>query len=175
MLFDKLWTYANSEEAAAIQQGYEAAVVELWEAAQETAAQCFAVQATWSLEMWEAYLSLPSGSGVSDAVRRERIISKLRGAGVSTRELVERVAESYYNGNVDVTEQYGDYTFTVTFTSTRGLPPGLAQLQAAIEDVKPAHLGVVYVYLYTTHGELAAFTHSALHAYTHAELRTLMT
>ena len=175
MLFDKLWTYSNSAEAAAIQQGYEVAVAELWEAAQETAAQCFAVLATWSLDMWEAYLALPSGSGVSDSVRRERIVSKLRGAGVSTRELVERVAESYYNGNVDVTEQFGDYTFTVTFTSTRGQPPGLSQLQAAIEDVKPAHLGVVYVFLYTTHGELSTLTHSALHAYTHAELRSLMT
>lgn len=174
LLFDRLWTYSNSAEAAAIQDGFQAAVDDLWASAQAATAQCFVATATWGLDQWEAYLSLPMVSTLTEQVRRERIISKLRGSGVSTRSLVERVAESYYNGDAEVTEQFADYTFTVRFLSTRGQPPGLEQLQAAIEEVKPAHLAVIYVFLYTMHDELTPYTHAQLAASTHEQLRTLM-
>lgn len=173
-LFDRLWTYSNSAEAAAIQDGFQAAVDELWASAQAATAQCFVATATWGLAHWETYLGLPAGDALSEQVRRERVISKLRGSGVSTKALVERVAESYYNGDAEVTEQFADYTFTVRFLSTRGRPPGLEQLQAAIEEVKPAHLAVIYVFIYTTHDELTPYTHAQLAASTHEQLRTLM-
>lgn len=173
MLKDHLWVYANSTEAADMQAGYQNVVDELWADAQDATAQLFVATATWSLDMWEAYLCLPTDISLTDAVRRERIISKLRGSGISTRALVEKVAESYYNGECEVTEQFAAYTFSVKFLSSRGKPPGLKQLQAAIEDVKPAHLAVVYIFLYTTHDDLSAFTHDILSAYTHEQLREL--
>jgi hypothetical protein len=173
LLKDRLWVYSNSAEAAALQAGYQAAADELTQAAGDTAAQCFVATATWGLDMWERYLLLPTTVGLSDDRRRERIISKLRGAGISTRALIERVAEAYSNGECEVTEQFAGYTFTVRFISERGRPPGLELLQAAIEEIKPAHLAVVYVFLYTTHDELRPFTHDQLAAYTHEEIRTL--
>jgi len=174
LLIDRLWVYSNSAEARAIQNGYQDAVDKLWLNARDATAQCFVATATWSLSMWEAYLGLLDGAALDEQVRSERIISKLRGSGVSTPELVERVAESYYNGDCEVTEQFSDYTFTIKFLSTRGKPPGLEQLKAAIEEIKPAHLAVLYVFMYTTHGELSPFTHTQLHGHTHEQLRTLM-
>lgn len=173
LLKERLWVYANSAEAAEIQAGYQAALDALWTDTDDAAAQCFAATATWGLDMWERYLLLPPGAGLPDERRRERIMSKLRGSGVSTRALVERAAEAYANGDCEVTEQFADYTFTVRFVAEKGRPPGLEQLQAAIEEIKPAHLAVIYVFTYTTHDELQAYTHDELADYTHEEIRTL--
>ena len=170
-LFERLWVYKNSQEAKDIQAGYQAAIDGLIDHANNSEAQCFVFTATWSLERWEEYLGLPIDRTLPDEIRRERIIAKLRGSGVSTVALIESVAESYYNGDCAITEQFADYTFTVTFLSTRGEPPGLAQLKQAIEEIKPAHLGVIYVFLYTTHEELRAYTHAQLSAYTNEGLR----
>lgn len=173
MLFEKLTVYLNSIETEAIQKGYEIAVQQLFADAEDAELQSFVVSATWGLADWEKMLSLKTDPSISTQVRRERVISKLRGSGVSTVKMIETVAESYYNGDCAITEQYADYTFTITFLSTRGRPVGLEQLQEAIEEIKPAHLHVIYVFLYTTHDELRPFTHNYLAGFTHDKIRVL--
>jgi len=40
-------------------------------------------------------------------------------------------------------------TVSVSFPGTRGVPENIEQLQAAIEQIIPCHLGIVYAYVYT--------------------------
>lgn len=121
----------------------------------EVLAQLFAATATsWGLDIWEQELGLTSYAGKPDEHRRSRVISKLRGYGTVTVSLIKTVAESYVYGTVEVEEQPESYTFVVRFIDPRGIPPNLADLQAAIEDLKPAHLAVQYQFTYTVWGDL---------------------
>lgn len=172
MLFEQLHIYQDSSEAKAIQDGYQAAIDLLWDNYDMSEAQVFIASATWGLDLWEDYLGLEHSSA-SEAVRRERITSKLRGAGTTTKTLIEEVAASYANGEVEVVEDNANYQFKIRFISQKGQPAGLNELKDAIEEIKPAHLGVVYVFIYTTHNELKPYTHNALAAFTHDTIRTM--
>ena len=136
--------------------------------------QFFVQTATWSLDRWEQELGLSSYAGKPDDQRRSRIISKIRGMGTITITLIKNVAESYVYGTVEVTEQPAAYSFTIKFLDPRGIPPNLADLQAAIEEIKPAHLAVQYEFTYTTHGQLKAWglTYGDLKALTYEEIKT---
>lgn len=171
MLFDKLNVYQNSSEVKAIQDGLETASNALLDAVLLSQDNVFVRTATNALYMWETMLGLPSGSDESNYVRRSRIISKLRGAGTATVAMIKQVAESYTNGEVDVIENFSDYSFTIKFISQRGVPDGINLLKRAIEEIKPAHLHVYYEFQYNTHDDLGGFTHAELSGYTHQGLR----
>jgi len=174
-LFDYLGIYGNSKEAEAVQEGYQAALDGLFSSVLDAHTQVFVLTATWGLDLWERYLGLTVDRSLSEAVRRERIISKLRGTGTTTVAMIKNVAESYANGEVEVAEQNELYQFTIKFISQKGKPAGLDQLKNAIEEIKPAHLGVIYVFVYTTHEELknANYTHEMLTPHTHGNVRTM--
>lgn len=127
---------------------------ELWQAIQDVLDQIFVSTATWGLDQWEKMLGLPTYSGKPDDHRRSRIISKLRGIGTVTVELIKNVAESYVNGAVEVENYPEEYRFTVKFVDARGVPPNLDDLKEAIEEIKPAHLAVEYRFTYTVWSEL---------------------
>ena len=128
----------------------------------------------WGLDLWEQMLGLKSYAGKPLDQRRSRIISKLRGMGTVTVSLIKNVAESYVYGTVEVTEQPSQYSFTVKFVDTRGIPPNLDDLKAAIENIKPAHLAVAYEFTYTTYGELKTWakTYADLKTMTYGEIKT---
>lgn len=113
-----------------------------------TLEQFFVPTATWGLDKWEKFLGLEIHTGKPIEHRRSRIISKMRGLGTVTVEMMKNVAEAYDGGTVDVTEQAPLYQFTVEFIDTRGIPPNLDDLKAAIEEIKPAHLAVAYKFRY---------------------------
>lgn len=108
------------------------------------------------LSRWEEFVGLSSYAGKPLDQRRSRIISKLRGMGTVTINLIKNVAESYDGGTVEVTEQPELYQITITFVDTRGVPPNIEDLKEAIEEIIPAHLGVVYQYRYLIWDELDA-------------------
>lgn len=119
-----------------------------------TLEQFFVQTATWGLDRWEEFLGLEVQSNKPTEHRRSRIISKMRGVGTVTVEMMKNVAEAYDGGTVDVTEQAPLYKFTVEFIDTRGIPPNLDDLKAAIEEIKPAHLAVEYKFRYLIWDEL---------------------
>ena len=63
------------------------------------------------------------------------------------------------------------YHFDIRFVGSRGIPPNMDDLTAALEEIKPAHLAYTFVFLYRTYGELEEHTHLALEPYTHQQLR----
>jgi hypothetical protein len=124
------------------------------------------------LTLWEQFLGLSSYAGKPLDQRRSRIISKLRGMGTVTIALIKNVAESYIYGHVTVTEHPETYSFTIKFIDPLGIPANLADVQAAIADIKPAHLGVIYEFTYTTWGEIATITWADVATGTWGELKT---
>jgi len=130
----------------------------LREAIWSTLDQTFVRTATWGLDRWEQELGLPPATGQSDQERQDRIVSRLRGIGTATIKVVKHVAAAYENGAIDVIEDFPAHTITIRFVDTRGIPSNLADLQAALRAVVPAHLAITYEFRYLTWNELDSFT-----------------
>lgn len=140
--------YETSRVMGAILQAQGAELNQLRVSLEETLGQFFVGSATWGLDAWEAELGIAPVPGKPDDQRRSVINAKLRGVGTVTVDLIQSVAEAYDRGAVEVTQQPAAYQFTVRFMDTLGTPPNLSDLKAAIEEIKPAHLQVVYKYKY---------------------------
>ena len=147
------------------------ALDQLADAYTEFAAQLFVSTATWGLDAWETALGITSGRTRPLNVRRERIKSRLRGAGTTTKEMMENVVESFARADCTIIEHPGNYSFDIEFTGLIGRPDDLAALSASIDEIKPAHLSYTYIFRYRTHAELSLFTHRQLAEFTHKTLR----
>ncbi|MDQ0063564.1 hypothetical protein J2T14_005786 [Paenibacillus harenae] len=136
--------------------------------------QRFIDSATWGLARWERELGIKPSAGQPYDQRRAVIRSKLRGTGTVTARLIKSVAEAYSNGVVEVAEDYAGYKVTVTFVSTLGVPPNLADLEKVIRGVLPAHLRIEYMFIYITFGELEDYgtTFGTLAGLTFGQLET---
>ncbi len=111
--------------------------------------QAFVLSATWGLTDWESFLGIQTNINNDMNYRRANILAKIRGRGTSTVALVENVANSYENGQVQVIEHPTTSTIEVKFTSDYGIPPNLNDLENSLSAVIPAHLAILYTYLYT--------------------------
>ena len=127
---------------------------QFWDAAEDSFRQQFVSTATWGLANWEAELGIVPPAGQPIEQRRAVVRSKMRGYGKFTGRLLKSVAEAYDGGAVDVGYTPVTGEFSVTFIDTRGIPPNLEDLKAAIEEILPAHLTVEYVFIYLDFGEL---------------------
>ncbi|GEO28151.1 hypothetical protein AAC03nite_39360 [Alicyclobacillus acidoterrestris] len=117
--------------------------------------------ATWGLVYYEQDLGIVTDASQSYDERRSVIKSKMRGVGTVNRALIALVADSYTNGDVDVS--FANSTITVTFTSVKGIPPNEEQFKAAISEIIPAHLAITYVYLYNVYSDFnGKFTYQQL-------------
>ncbi|MBW9158864.1 YmfQ family protein [Clostridium tagluense] len=116
--------------------------------AQDIINQCFVETATWGLVFWESFFGIATNLSKDINYRRTIINAKRRGIGTVTISMIKNVAESFNNGEVDVTEDSANYSFKLTFVSNGGIPQNLSDLKTAIEQIKPAHLGVVYDFKY---------------------------
>ena len=88
--------------------------------------------ATWSLELWEKEYGLETDITKTLSDRRSRIKSKMRGVVTTTKGLIKNIAESFSNGQVEVTEHNDEYYFEIEFVGKIGLPPNIPDLKAAI-------------------------------------------
>lgn len=125
----------------------------------------------WGLEQWESAYGIEVDVSKDVDFRRTRVISKLRGQGTPTTELIQAVAASFVNGEVEIIEVQGEYYFTVKFVGRYGIPPNIDDLTAAINENKPAHLNFLYEYLFRTWGHVKAYTWDALAGITWQQLR----
>lgn len=164
--------YKNSTQVIELQGAFEHWTDALRVAKDDLLSQINIKSATWGLSLWEKALGIETDVSKPYEFRRTRIISKLRGAGTTTKEMIQNVSESFSNGEVTIIEHTGESRFEVKFIGTIGIPPNMDDLTAAIEEIKPAHLAYSYVYIYRLHSELSIYTHAQLTAYTHEELRS---
>lgn len=107
--------------------------------------QLFIDTATWGLDIYEKDLGIKTDLSKSYEDRRSVIKSKERGTGKVDRALIKIVADAWANGNCDVTF---DGRINIKFNSIYGTPANLQDLQNAIDEIKPAHLSVIYQFAY---------------------------
>jgi hypothetical protein len=108
--------------------------------------QLFIETATWGLARWEKIFGILTDESKPIDQRRSVLKSKTRGAGVTTKALVEEVAESWYNGDIDVIEQ--PESIGIKFNSNFGIPSNLTDVQKALREIIPAHLMIEYLFTY---------------------------
>ncbi len=116
---------------------------------EELLAQFFIDTATWGLDLWEKELEIQTDRSKPFERRREIIKAKLRGAGTTTVEMIKNVAEAFSGGEVIVIEEPNEAHFILRFVGTVGIPPNMAGLTKAIEDIKPAHLAFMYEFTWS--------------------------
>lgn len=116
-----------------------------------------------TLTRWEKILKLiNSNNNVvdSDSYRLSRILARIRGQGTFTAAFLQNVAKSFENSEVDVIEDNANYAFTVKFVGQKGVPPNLDDLKSVIEELKPAHLAVNYVFMYLIFSEYDSYNNT---------------
>lgn len=122
--------------------------------------QSYPESATWTLPRYEKDLNIVVDAGKPTDQRRSVIISKMRGYGKVSASMMKNVAQAFDGGTVEVDVDPATYTITVTFVDTLGIPPNLGDLKAALNEIKPAHLRLAYVFRYFTYQELMHITYS---------------
>ncbi|MCJ8008891.1 YmfQ family protein [Lederbergia wuyishanensis] len=114
--------------------------------------QLFIETSTWGLARWEKVFGIITDESKPLDQRRSFVKSKIRGAGVTNVELVKEVAESWYNGEVEVIEEPSKVS--IKFNSNYGVPSNLPDVQSALREILPAHLFVEFLYKYFLIGEI---------------------
>lgn len=136
-----------------------------------TGNQMFVDTATTALSRWEKVLALQIANNYNTDYRRIRIITKLKGQGTTTLAMIKNLASSFNNGEIDVIEDNANYAFLIKFISIRGIPNNIEDLKNAIEEIKPAHLSVKFLFNFNTHFMLNQYKHYELTHYTHKQLK----
>ena len=117
--------------------------------ADETAQQMFLDSMTWALAIEERIAGITPAAGAGVEERRSVLQAKWRSAtGKCDVDLIQRVCDSWQNGEVDV--DFVDGEIVLRFVGAYGVPDAdaLAALQSAVQEVIPAHLAVKYLYRY---------------------------
>lgn len=133
--------------------------------------ELFAKTADKWLPMWETAYGIPIDPEKSLAERRSRLMSKMRGAGTTTAEMIRQVVASYANSECEIIEHNEKYRFDVKFTGTIGVPPNMDDVRAALEEIKPAHLAYEFIFLFRTWENFANQTWGSLAANTWGGLK----
>lgn len=120
----------------------------LGERVEELLNQAYPEYATWALERYENGLQIVVDAGKPIDQRRSVIISKMRGYGKVSGDMIKNVAQAYDGGTVDVAVVPAEYRIIITFVDTLGIPANLDDLKQALEDLKPAHMALEYKYRY---------------------------
>lgn len=118
------------------------------ESALETAAQLFPDAMTWILETEERIAGLEGNAALTLEERRTALQARWRAAGKCDVELIQRVCDSWKNGEISV--GFAEGVIVLTFVGAYGVPEAaeLAALQEAVGRTIPCHLAVSYLYRY---------------------------
>ena len=92
----------------------------------------------------------------SEAGRRSAVEAKWKSSGKVDVAMLQAVADSWKNGRVDV--DFIDNKIQITFSDEYGLPADRKGLEIALDDVKPAHLPIIYLIRYLMLTDIEAMT-----------------
>lgn len=118
------------------------------------------------IKYWEDLVGI-DGTGLALTTRIANVKLKFAGAVTTTEARIKEIVKMY-TGKDPVLEVYhADYYFKVIFKAPSY---DLVKTLEVIENVKPAHLGVVYEFEFNTHAVLGQYTHEHLSKFTHEEI-----
>ncbi|PGT89223.1 putative phage tail protein [Bacillus sp. AFS040349] len=160
MLRDKMPSfYSESGMMLQLFEVEDTEIQDLEKSIQNTFDEFFIDTAKATIDRWEKEVGVPKSS-LPIEQRRATVKSKLRGYGTVNVDHIKTICDSYTNGDVSIIEKPSTYEFEVKFNSVRGIPPNMKDLQNIINQIKPAHLGVTYIYLYTTWDRFDSFNYT---------------
>lgn len=135
-------------------------------AAMETAAQLFPDSMTFILDVEERMAGLAGNAALPIEERRTALQARWRAAGKCDVELIQRVCDSWRNGEIEVGFAAG--VIVLTFVGAYGVPEAaeLAALQDAVEHTIPCHLATEYLYRYLLVREVDGMTVDELQGHT---------
>ena len=119
---------------------------------------------------YERFMELDYKNGWSLQDRKGRIIYTLLSKNIFTPHVLKEQAKIFTNGEIEVIENYNDYSFIIKFTSVVGIPQNLDNFKNFIYINKPAHLNFSIEFRYNTHNQVAYLLHSSLKAKNHKEI-----
>lgn len=86
--------------------------------------------------------------------RKQRLIARKRGLGATTPYVIKRICSTYVD-KVNIIQHFEEYYFELQLENiNRGFVNFLEDLIEIIEELKPAHLGVIYELIETTKSNL---------------------
>ena len=119
---------------------------------------------------YEKFMELDYKNGWSLQDRKDRIIYTLLSKNIFTPQVLKEQAKIFTNGEIEVIENYNDYSFIIKFTSIVGIPQNLDSFKNFIYINKPAHLNFSIEFRYNTHNQVAYLLHDNLKTKTHTDL-----
>lgn len=123
-----------------------------------------------TISRWEKFMELKPVDNYSLQDRIERVIYTIQAKGIFTPSFLKEQAKIFTNGEIEVTENFNDYHFIITFTSIVGIPPNMDNFKEMIGLNKPAHLTYEIKYRYRTWGELSPYKWKELEPFTWDEI-----
>ncbi|EEU32999.1 hypothetical protein HMPREF0946_01072 [Fusobacterium vincentii 3_1_36A2] len=122
------------------------------------------------IKNYERFMNLEFKKGWSLQDRKDRIIYTLLSKNIFTPHVLKEQAKIFTNGEIEVIENYNDYSFIIKFTSVVGIPSNLDNFKNFIHINKPAHLNFSIEFRYNTHNQVAYLLHNSLKLKTHKEI-----
>lgn len=116
---------------------------------------------------YERFMNLEFKKGWSLQDRKDRIIYTLLSKNIFTPQVLKEQAKIFTNGEIEVIEDYNNYSFIIKFTSIVGIPQNLDNFKNFIYINKPAHLNFSIEFRYNTHNQVAYLLHNSLKLKTH--------
>ena len=118
--------------------------------------QLFPGSMTWALAIEERDAGLASTGTLEE--RRTALIARWRAAGKCDVDLIQRVCDSWKNGEISV--DFAKGVIVLTFVGAYGVPEAaeLAALQDAVDRTIPCHLAASYLYRYLLVREVDGMT-----------------
>ena len=122
------------------------------------------------IKNYERFMNLEFKKGWSLQDRKDRIIYTLLSKNIFTPHVLKEQAKIFTNGEIEVIENYNDYSFMIKFTSVVGIPQNLDNFKNFIYINKPAHLNFSIEFRYNTHNQVAYLLHNGLKLKTHKQI-----
>lgn len=154
-LMDYLPHFYASEYVKNVQDSINTENEELQLAIKDLENQLFVSTATWGLSLWEKYCGLDISESDSFENRRSRIMTKLRGQGTATKDMLKNALLGFEGGTVEIIENNNDYSFTLKFSDESVVPTteNIQKMLNIIKDIRPAHLNYDYTFKYNWWGK----------------------
>lgn len=116
--------------------------------------QFYVESATFGLDRWESLVGIEHIPQRSEISRRHYIEAKLRGAGTTTPAMLNDIVNAFYG--FETTELPTENAVNFKLVGRRGIPKNLEDIQAAVNDVIPAHIEPRYEFTYLPWSEVEA-------------------
>lgn len=133
---------------------------------EENYAELFIDTAIKVLAIHERDLGIEKGA-LTDIQRRELITARYRVMlEQTTEETIKNVASAFSNGEVEINSTDTPGVYEIKFVGTIGIPDNMEGLISTLDIVIPAHLDVIYTYVYNTWDDIGNLTWNELETYT---------